>query len=96
MGEPSPEDGEAVEGRTLTFTGGLAVSTTAGNTQNPRSPVAGTMQAAEYLGLHARTLDNWRSQGRGPRYIRVGRRIVYRISDLEAYLDDRTVEGGER
>jgi predicted DNA-binding transcriptional regulator AlpA len=50
------------------------------------------MGAADYLGLHARTLDNWRSQGRGPRYVRVGRRIVYRIADLESYLDARTVE----
>ena len=56
--------------------------------------VVDTMGAAEILGVHARTLDNWRSQNRGPRYVRVGRRIIYRIADLEAYLDARTVEVG--
>lgn len=49
-------------------------------------------EAAEYLGLHPRTLDNWRSQGCGPRYVRVGRRIVYRVADLETYIESRTVE----
>ena len=68
------------------------MTTAAAPTDTPRRPVVDTMGAAEYLGLHARTLDNWRSQGRGPRYVRVGRRIVYRVHDLEAYLDDRTVE----
>ena len=69
------------------------------STTPPASPihtVVDTMRAAEYLGLHPRTLDNWRSQGRGPRYIRIsGRRIVYRTRDLDEYLQMRTVEPGE-
>jgi predicted DNA-binding transcriptional regulator AlpA len=53
--------------------------------------------AAAYLGICPRTLDNWRSQGRGPTYIRVGgRRIVYRIEDLERYLEDGIVGAGTR
>ncbi len=52
----------------------------------------GVQASAEYLGVCPRTLDNWRSQGRGPRYVRVERRIVYRVADLEAYLESRTVE----
>jgi hypothetical protein len=52
--------------------------------------------AAAYLGICPRTLDNWRSQRRGPRFIRVGRRIVYRVQDLEAYLDAGIVEAGTR
>ena len=48
--------------------------------------------SAEYLGICPRTLDNWRSQRRGPRYVAVGRRRVYRISDLEEYLEAHTVE----
>lgn len=68
------------------------MTTAAAASHKPRRPVVDTMGAADYLGLHARTLDNWRSQGRGPRYVRVGRRIVYRIADLESYLDARTVE----
>ncbi len=49
-------------------------------------------ETGAFLGICPRTLDNWRSQGRGPRYIRVGRRIVYRVEDLEAYLESRTVK----
>ena len=48
--------------------------------------------AAVVLGCAPRTLPNWRSQGRGPRFIRVGRLIRYRIEDLEEYLDARTVD----
>ena len=51
-------------------------------------------EAAEFLGLNPRTLDNWRSQKRGPRYRRVGRRkVVYLVADLREYLDSGIVEG---
>ncbi len=53
--------------------------------------------AAKWLGdLAPRTLANWRSQGRGPRFIRVGRLIRYDIRDLEAYLASRIVETDNR
>jgi hypothetical protein len=32
------------------------------------------------------TLANWRMQGRGPRFYRVGRKIVYKPEDIEAFL----------
>jgi predicted DNA-binding transcriptional regulator AlpA len=51
-------------------------------------------EAAAFLGLHPRTLDNWRSQKRGPRFRRVGRRkVVYLVADLREYLDSGIVEG---
>ena len=51
-------------------------------------------EAATFLGLHPRTLDNWRSQKRGPRYRRVGRRkVVYLACELREYLDSGIVEG---
>lgn len=31
------------------------------------------------------TLANWRLAGKGPAYIRFGRKILYRLSDVEAY-----------
>lgn len=38
-----------------------------------------------------RTLQRWRETGQGPRYVRLGkRRIVYRLSDAEAWADSRT------
>jgi hypothetical protein len=48
--------------------------------------------AAVFLGIAPATLRNWRSQGRGPQYIRLGRRIVYRREYLEQYLDAHVVE----
>ena len=32
------------------------------------------------------TLANWRNQKRGPRFFRVSRKIVYRTSDIEAFI----------
>lgn len=43
-------------------------------------------EAAEYLGCSPRTLDHWRSRGRGPKYLKVGTRVLYRISDLDAFV----------
>ena len=48
--------------------------------------------AAALLGIAPATLRNLRSQGRGPKYCRVGRRIVYRIRDVESYLDAHSVD----
>ena len=52
--------------------------------------------AAEVIGCAPRTLANWRSQRRGPRFIRVGRLIRYRIEDLLAYLNAGIVEADHR
>lgn len=32
-----------------------------------------------------RTLEQWRWQGRGPRYMKIGGRVVYRQQDIEAF-----------
>ena len=48
--------------------------------------------AATLLGIAPATLRNIRSQGRGPKYSRVGRRIVYRVRDVEAYLEAHSVD----
>ena len=42
-------------------------------------------EAAKYLGLGLRTLDNWRSQGRGPRYLKLGSRVIYPLQELDAF-----------
>lgn len=42
--------------------------------------------AATYLGRRAQTLANWRLQQKGPRWIKVGGRIFYRRSDLDAFI----------
>jgi hypothetical protein len=40
----------------------------------------------KFQGLSTKTLANLRSQGRGPRYFKQGRRIFYRISDVRDWL----------
>jgi hypothetical protein len=39
---------------------------------------------AERWRISPRTLEQWRWQGRGPRYLKICGRVVYRISDIEA------------
>ncbi len=38
------------------------------------------------------TLARWRHEGKGPAYMKSGSRIVYRGSDVLAWLDARRVE----
>ena len=38
------------------------------------------------------TMAHWRSEGRGPAYIKLGSRVAYRGSDLNRWLAERTVE----
>ena len=46
--------------------------------------------AARY-NVSERTLERWRSTGDGPPFVRIGpRRIVYRLSDCEAWAASRT------
>ncbi|WP_342316685.1 helix-turn-helix domain-containing protein [Lysobacter sp. FW306-1B-D06B] len=48
--------------------------------------------AARHLGLSASTLNKMRSEGRGPRYMRLGSRVFYRRQDLDAYVEAGVVE----
>jgi hypothetical protein len=38
--------------------------------------------------MSIRTLERWRWLKRGPRYIKVGGRVLYRLSDIEAFEQD--------
>ena len=50
-------------------------------------------QAAAILGVTPRCLQNWRTQGGGPSYIRVGHRTVrYAPEDLTLWLERRKFE----
>ena len=48
-------------------------------------------EGAEYLGLPPQTLANWRSQGRGPRYAKLGSRVVYGRADLKGFFEANIV-----
>jgi excisionase family DNA binding protein len=49
-------------------------------------------EAADYVAMKVETLAVWRCTGRhGLPYIKVGAAIRYRRSDLDAWLESRTV-----
>ncbi|WP_312916145.1 helix-turn-helix domain-containing protein [Stenotrophomonas sp.] len=49
-------------------------------------------EAAQYLGLGVSTLDKMRMEGRGPRYLKIGGRVFYRLTDLDAYIEAAVIE----
>jgi predicted DNA-binding transcriptional regulator AlpA len=46
-------------------------------------------EVAELLGIAPRAMESWRLRGTGPRYVRVGRLIRYRNTDVSAWLAAR-------
>lgn len=57
--------------------------------------VMNTESAAAYLDMRPGTLEIWRSTRRGPPYIKVGRSVRYRRSDLDAWLEQRTYRSAQ-
>ncbi len=57
-----------------------------------RQPLGEPEQVSAYLGIPEPTLRMWRSRGKGPRYLRVGRHVRYRWTDVEAWLDEQARE----
>ncbi|MBI1955064.1 MAG: helix-turn-helix domain-containing protein [Acidobacteria bacterium] len=49
---------------------------------------------AEFFGVSVGMVRRWRHQGRGPRFLRIGGLVRYRLEDLEAWLASRPI-GGE-
>jgi predicted DNA-binding transcriptional regulator AlpA len=46
-----------------------------------------TSALAAYLGVSSQAIYDLRCAGRGPRAIRVGRELRYRVSEVRAWLD---------
>ena len=46
-----------------------------------------TVNAARYLGLAPKTLSIWRSEGKGPRFMRYGGRVFYTLEEMERWID---------
>jgi predicted DNA-binding transcriptional regulator AlpA len=46
-------------------------------------------EAAAYLGLSASTLNKTRLNGNGPPYLKLGRRVVYDLHDVNAWACQR-------
>jgi predicted DNA-binding transcriptional regulator AlpA len=50
-------------------------------------PYMRTPEAAGFVGLSIRTLEKHRIYGTGPRYSKLGGRVVYRREDLQAWVE---------
>lgn len=46
-------------------------------------------EAAEYIGTTKSTLATWASLGRGPKFVKVGGKVVYLQKHLDEYLESR-------
>lgn len=55
-------------------------------------PFITARELAAMLGVSEGTLANWRTDGGGPQFVRVGRAIRYRAADVEQWIADRTSE----
>ena len=52
----------------------------------------GERKAAKRMGLGVQTLRNWRHQRKGPAYLKLGRRVLYKESDLDDYMEKKRVD----
>lgn len=46
-------------------------------------------ELSEELGVKVGTLANWRSTGKGPKFVRIAGRIHYMRADVEQWLTDQ-------
>jgi hypothetical protein len=61
-------------------------TTTTGNAeQRQRRLRLNQLELADRWLLRPRTLEKWRQTDRGPPYLRIGGRIVYRLEDVIAF-----------
>ena len=46
-------------------------------------------RTAEILDVTTKCLQAWRSRGEGPKFIKIGRLVKYRMDDLLEYINNR-------
>ncbi|WP_313679762.1 helix-turn-helix transcriptional regulator [Corynebacterium stationis] len=46
-------------------------------------------ELSEELGVNVGTLANWRSTGKGPKFVRIAGRIHYMRTDVEQWIQDQ-------
>lgn len=48
-----------------------------------------TEQAAAHVGIKRNTLEVYRTQGGGPEYVKVGRKVKYSLAALDAWMSSK-------
>lgn len=49
-----------------------------------------TEELAARWRMNPQSLRNWRLQGRGPKFVKVGKKALYAVTDVEAWERDNT------
>jgi hypothetical protein len=47
-------------------------------------------EAAAFLRVNPRSLERWRAIGDGPTFVKLGRKVLYRLRDLETWIESQT------
>lgn len=52
-------------------------------------PLLSIEELADYLNIPVSTIRDWRTDGKGPRAIRLGGRLRFAVSDVQAWLGEQ-------
>ena len=64
--------------------------------KGPTDDLMSRAEVARLLGVSIRTVAGWAQRGTGPAFRRIGRRAVYRRSDVNAWFLEQPTLGGMR
>jgi excisionase family DNA binding protein len=53
------------------------------------TPLLNIEQASKYIQLSTATLARMRKDNSGPAYVKLGARVLYRKTDLDAYIESK-------
>jgi excisionase family DNA binding protein len=62
-------------------------------TVREREELIGPEEAATILGIEVATLYSWRHRKMGPKSYSVGRKVKYKASDIDRWLEERSKPG---
>ncbi len=57
-----------------------------------RKQLVDERRAAEFLGMQVKTLQEWRTSGKGCPFVKIGRAVRYSLADLDAFIAKNTVQ----
>lgn len=65
-------------------------------TRSDLEPLLSIEELAEYLDIPVSTIRDWRTDGKGPRAIRLGGRLRFAVSDVRTWLgEQREISPGQ-
>lgn len=72
-----------------------AIATNTVSTVNPDELIEAT-EAAALLRQKPQTLAAWRCDGKGPEFVKIGRRVLYRRDAISAWIAGQIVQPGTK